>query len=267
MISLAILQRSFAAALRADAVDHDAILGDSVIREIATMPGDLAATRRLSIYRNHHRLSLTAALATHYPSIRAVIGEEAFEQLALDFVVQFPPQDARLACYGAGFATFLAAEARLSDLAYLVDVARLDWALIQAQIADDDRAMLVPDLAAFGEDLSAMRFRLHPAATLIRSHYPLLAIRHLALSAERQAGEGQAGETDEMVDLDAGGCDLLVLRQAGSPTWLILAEEARTFLSALAMGIPMGDAATLVNTGRLPLLMARYLLSGGFSLV
>jgi len=258
MTGLAVLQRSFAAALRADPAGDYGMVEGGLAQAIAATSGDLTAGQRLGIYRNHHRLSLAAALAAHYPSVRAVIGDEAFDQLALDFVAQFPPRDARLACYGADFAAFLAAETRLSDLRYLADVARLDWALIQAQIADDDRAVLAPDFAAFGEDLSAIRFRLHPAATLIRSYYPLLAIRHLALSAEGQA---------ETVDLDAGGCDLLVLRQEGSPAWLILDEEARTFLSALEMGIPLGDAATLVATDRLPQLMARYLLSGGFSLM
>ncbi|HWT99373.1 MAG TPA: DNA-binding domain-containing protein [Terriglobales bacterium] len=259
MTGLALLQRSFAAVLRAGSAYNDAMADDAVTRVIAAMPGDLAASQRIGIYRNHHHLSLVAALATHYPSVRALIGADAFDQLALDFVTQSPPQDARLAYYGAGFTAFLASEARLNNLAYLGDVARLDWALIQAQVADDDRPVLAPDLAAFGENLSATRFRLHPAATLIRSHYPLLAIRHLALSAEWQAAEA--------VDLDTGGCDLLVLRQERSPAWLILDQEARTFLTALAMGIPLGDAATLVDAARLPLLMARYLLSGGFSLM
>lgn len=250
MTGLAELQLSFALVLRGGDADNDAVL-----RTITPTPGDLSAGQRLAIYRNHHRLSLAAALATHYPSVRAVIGEEAFDQLALDFITGFPPRDGRLACYGDGFAAFLATEARLGALPYLSDVARLDWALIQAQIAADDRAVLPADLAVLGDDLSSARFRLHPAATLIRSRYPLLAIRHLALSGDAAA---------ERVDLDAGGCVLLVLRREGLPAWLILDEEAATLVAALAMGVSLGDAAAAVPADRLPPLLARYLLSGGF---
>src|SRR6185369_16245048 len=223
MTSLAALQQAFANALR-EAGD---LAGSEIAMAIANEASALSAAQRLGIYRNHHRLSLAAAIGTHYPTIRGIVGDEGFDQLAADYVAQVPPTDACLALCGAGFAGFLERDPRLAGLPYLADAACLDWALIQAQIAPDLPAITAEDLASRGADLAAARFRLHPAATLIRSPYPLLAIRRLALSEDVEA---------EAVDLASGGCDLLVLRQGNDIVWLPLENDAFLFLSALADG-------------------------------
>jgi len=251
MKALAVLQQAFAGALRASGD----LAGSEIAAAIASDARELSAGQRLGIYRNHHRLSLAAAIATHYPTMRGIVGDEAFDQLAADYVAQFPPTDACLALYGEGFARFLERDPRLGDLPYLGDVARLDWALIQAQIAPDLPAVTAEDLTSWGADLAAARFRLHPAATLIRSSYPLLAIRRLALSSNAAA---------EAVDLASGDCNLLVLRQGADVVWLPLANDAFLFLSALAGGAALMEAAYEVDTANLPKLLAVYLAGGGF---
>lgn len=249
MTALVALQQAFAGALRATAD----LAGGDIEAAIAWEADGLGAAQRLGIYRNHHRLSLAAAIATHYPTIRGIVGDEAFDQLALDYVVQVPPTDACLALYGDGFAAFLERDPRLGALPYLADAARLDWALIQAQIAPDLPAIGTADLAASGADLAMARFRLHPAATLIHSPYPLLAIRRLALSEDAEA-----------VDLAAGGCSLLVLRQSHDVVWLPLEKDAALFLSVLANGAALTEAAAEVDAANLPGLLAVYLTGGGF---
>jgi len=47
MTGLALLQRSFAAVLRAGSAYNDAMADDAVTRVIAAMPGDLAASQRI----------------------------------------------------------------------------------------------------------------------------------------------------------------------------------------------------------------------------
>src|SRR5258707_9031694 len=107
MTSLAEQQRLFSLALRGG----DAV-GEIEPLQIDPAKGELTAEQRISIYRNHHRTSLAAVLVTHFPTVVAFIGGDAFDQLAADYVRQAPPKDARLAFYGDGFADFLAIDSR-----------------------------------------------------------------------------------------------------------------------------------------------------------
>jgi len=256
MTTLARLQLAFAAALRGGSAGLEAVTA-----LIAPSPGDLTggitAAQRVQIYRNHHRLSLAAALATHYPAIRGLIGAEAFEQLAQDYVDLYPPDDACLARYGTGFPDFLAQDRRLLDLPYLADAARFDWALITAETAGSVRPFLADDLAAAGSDLAEMRFSPHPAATFIHSRYPLPAIRRLAMTGEMEGA---------FVDLASGGCDLLIFRQERAARTAVLEPAAAAFVTALIAGMPLGQAAATVDQADLPALIANYLVSGAFCL-
>lgn len=251
MISLAEQQRLFALALRSD----DTV--DSIDRlQIDPGKGELTAEQRISIYRNHHRTSLAAALVTHFPTVVALIGGDAFDQLAADYVRQAPPNDPRLAFYGDGFADFLAIDSRLAALPYLADTARLDWALIKGQIAADHPAFMAADLAGISGDLLGdLCFGLHPAASLISSPYPLLDIRRLA---------NGVAEPASTVDLAAGPSHLLVLRQNGEMVWQVLDEATSRFVTAIAAGTPLGVAADLTDEKLLPMLIGRFLVSGAF---
>lgn len=254
MTSLLDLQRLFARVLRGAEQGN----GRGSEQEMLLIdPGrdDFSPTERLSIYRNHHRLSLSAALQTHYPTVLAVIGADAFAHLAGDYVDRHPPLDARLAFYGADFVDFLGDDPRLRALPYLADVARFDWALIAAQIAAENRPFQVDDLAALGDGLAETRFGLHPATRIVRSPYPLLAIRNLAL----------AGLQDEApVDLAAGGCDLLIWRQGDNIIWRPMDRSALNFVTALTAGLPLGEALADMAGSALSAMIAGYLVSGAF---
>src|SRR6266542_3456863 len=69
------------------------------------------------------------ALATTFPTVQALVGEDFFRMLARAFVGQSPPNQPVLAEYGAGFPAFIAGHDAARDLPYLADIARLDWAL------------------------------------------------------------------------------------------------------------------------------------------
>jgi len=80
---LAELQRDFARAVRGDAL---------AIPRIGVDPTGINADRRLAVYRNHHRISLSAALAANFPTVVKVVGEEAFQALTLSYLAFDPPR-------------------------------------------------------------------------------------------------------------------------------------------------------------------------------
>jgi hypothetical protein len=241
---LAELQRDFARAVRGDAL---------AVPRLGIDAGDLNAERRVSVYRNHHRISLAAALAANFPTVVKVIGDQAFEALALSFLAIDPPREPSLAAYGAGFPAFVESDPRAQSLVYLGDVARLDWALNVAERADDLPGFSPHQLAALDADgLATLRLKPHPSLTLLSSLYPLLQIRDVAAGLAENAS------------LAAGGVELMVWRKAGVVTFVALERQAAIFIHALVHGQPLAEAAQSLQTECLPEYLAELVLSGAF---
>ncbi|WP_395019851.1 putative DNA-binding domain-containing protein [Dongia sp.] len=241
---LAELQRDFARAVRGDALAVPRLEIDAT---------GLNPERRLAVYRNHHRISLAAALAANFPTVVKVIGEPAFEALALSFLAIDPPREPSLAAYGAGFPAFVESDPRSLGLVYLGDVARLDWAHNVADRVDDLPTFTAQHLAALdAERLVTLQLKPHPSLTLLPSLFPLLQIRDVAAGLAENAS------------LDAGGVDLMIWRKAGVVTHVALERGPALFIRALAGGQVLAEAAQNLNPECLPEYLAELVLSDAF---
>jgi hypothetical protein len=213
----------------------------------------LNAERRVAVYRNHHRISLAGALAANFPTAVKVIGEDAFQALALSFLAIDPPRDACVAAYGGGFPAFLESDPRSQGLVYLGDVARLDWAHNVAERADDLATFTAEHLAQLdAADLEALRVKPHPSLTLLSSLYPLLRISDVTAGIAEGAS------------LDSGGVDLMIWRRAGATACVALDRDAFGFIRALTAGQTLAEAAEGLVPEQLPALLAEFVLSDAF---
>ena len=220
--------------------DLQAAMAASVLRQAdAPLAGvvrtdGLAVEQRLQVYRNNTLISLTAALKETFPTVCQLVDEKFFRYAAHDFIRQHPPRAPRLSEYGAEFADFLAAFEPARNLRYLPDVARLEWAVNLAFHAPDAPALDPARIAAVPiDDYAALMFTLHPAGQLLASAYPVERIW-----AAHQPG----GTLDGGIDLDAGGCRLLIDRRRGEIRILSLDPAGFAFLSTLAAGRTLQDA-------------------------
>ncbi|MCG3200946.1 MAG: hypothetical protein NFCOHLIN_00808 [Gammaproteobacteria bacterium] len=196
MLSLRNLQRTMAVAiLQAGEVERLDCL------RTRTAP----AARRLRVYRNNVRATLTGALESGYPVVVRLLGAEYFQALALRYVRDYPSRTGNLIDYGAEFPSFLETIAELEALPYLPDVARLERLMREAQLAAEPRRMNLEALAGVPRcRYEELRFALHPSARLIASSYPALRIW-------QTNQPGYAG--DPQVSLAEGGDLLLVIRR------------------------------------------------------
>lgn len=130
--------------------------------------------QRFAVYRNNVLASRIGALADTFPVIQSMVGDRFFQAMAAVYVQAHPPASPVLVDYGDGFAPFIAGFAPASGLPYLADLARLEWAYVQAFHAADADALplteLVP-LLADEQRLAGVRFRLHPSVQVLRSPY------------------------------------------------------------------------------------------------
>jgi len=212
-----------------------ALLGDPVedlVRLIAT--DGIAVEARLDIYRHHVFTSLTAALAATYPVVRRLVDPRFFAYAADAFIRRHPPKGPCLFEYGAELAEFLADFPACRHLAYLPDVARLEWAMNVAAHADD----VVPlDPSALGAidpaDAGEVVFVFDPSMSVLRSAWPIDRIW--------RANQTEVG-SEPTVDLTAGAVCLEVLRRDDVVAFGPLTETAHAFRRSLLAGEKLAAA-------------------------
>lgn len=165
------------------------LLGDGGEGAVTCIVGDgLDPRARLAIHRHTATGALVTALGLSYPAVRALVGAECFESAARLFIAQAPPRGAWLDEYGEAFPGFLARLPEVAPLAYLADIARLEWAVSSVLNAPDvpplDLVRLAQrEVASHGE----LCFAPHPAVRLLRSNYPVHAIWHAVLTRDDDA--------------------------------------------------------------------------------
>jgi hypothetical protein len=148
----------------------------SSVAEIASgyvKPNDrLSSFERLEIYNRQYWFRLIAAVSEDYPALHAILGPKQFDELIVNYLKENPSTSFSLRDLGAKLPKWLDDHPEFTrtrhDLA--VDVARLEWAYIEAF----DSATMPP----LDETELA---RLQPASVLaLQPHLQLLALRYAA---------------------------------------------------------------------------------------
>lgn len=225
-----------------------------LVRLIGRNPDEIA--RRMGVYRNNVHGSLTGVLGTAFPVVERLVGRRFFAAAAVAYVRRHPPAAPQLSVYGAGFPDFLAEFPPARTLGYLPDVARLEWARIEAYFAGDAACLDPATLIAADEGMSeALRFKLHPAVRLVASPYPIQRIWE---------ANQPCHTTVAKVDLRAGGERVLVFRPAMKVMAETLPAGDFTLLSHLAAGEPLGTACNAAM-GAEPQFDLQQALAGHFS--
>jgi Putative DNA-binding domain len=132
----------------------------------------LTSFERLEIYNRQYWFRVIDAVSEDFPALRAVLGRERFDSLVLAYLRENPSTSFTLRNLGARLPAWLASypEPTGPQHALAVDVARLEWAYIEAF----DGASLMPlgweDFAALGRDST---LRLQPHLQLLDLQFPV----------------------------------------------------------------------------------------------
>lgn len=217
--------------------------------------------RRLQVYRNNSFSSLTAALKETFAVVCQLVDERFFGYAAQIYIRAHPPLAPRLSEYGADFVEFLAAFEPARHLAYLPDVARLEWAVNSAYHASDAPKLDPKRIAALPQDrYPTLAFVAHPSCRLLASAFPVDRIWQA-----HQPG----GDLDSGIDLAAGGCRLLIDRQDAEVRFLSLDAPGFSFLQALFGGHTLQEAyeqaAAVAANFDLIAALSQHLARGTFS--
>ena len=208
----------------------------------------LTSFDRLEIYNRQYWFRVIGAVAEDFPALNAVLGNRAFDRLILAYLRENPSTSFTLRNLGSKLPQWLDGRPEFSprrqDL--LLDVARLEWAYIEAF----DGAEVAP---LTGYDLSGLtaesRLFLQPHLQLLDLSYPVDELV-LAVHRETAPGDIMSNAVSErrhvkrtsLPKMRRSAVHLAVHRYENSVYYRRIDGEAFLLLSALQKGNPLGIA-------------------------
>ena len=191
--------------------------------------------RRLRVYQNNTRASLTSTLMTVFPVAVKMVDERFFRYAASEFIRANPPSEPRLVRYGADFPAFLRTFDGMEELPFVSETARLEWAIAEAL---DSAWLPATDLAGLDRpDGTTRELLLQPSLRFVISHWPVLSI----WSAHQDGGEpsGVWQRKPERVALWRNGRNI---------RFALLSGAQFSFRYSLAAGLGLEKAASRALT-------------------
>lgn len=192
--------------------------------------GRLPASERIEVYRTGYFARLVECLADDYPAVADALGPSMFRAACLAFIDVHPPTSASLNFYGAPFAAFCATwPAPLA--ACVSELARLEWAVVEAIRADADAVLDPAELGVLAEADWA-RARLVPS--------PALRVLHVTYPVHRHYSAFLEGESPPLPDVEPA--TVAVCRRGDVVRRLDVAAPFATLLADLTGGVPLARA-------------------------
>ncbi|HEX3141524.1 MAG TPA: putative DNA-binding domain-containing protein [Rhizobacter sp.] len=222
-----------------------ALLGQTeALSQIGLAHSGARIERGLEAYRANAAASAERALASAFPTVQALMGEESFATLAQAFWHAQPPVRGDLACFGESLPAFIADSEQLADVPYLADSARLDWLLAQAERAADE----TPELATLNLlaelDAPLLHLALMPGVALLSSPHPVVSV----WLAHQPGDEAEAHRTAAREALAAGTGEHALVWRFG---WRARAMAVPAETARWTFGLLRGDnlAVALEHAG------------------
>lgn len=205
--------------------------------DLPNPPGVGGSKDRFNVYRNNVAVSLRDALGDTFPVVKQLVGEEFFAGMAQAFVREHLPQTPVLLEYGGAFPRFIERFPPADGVPYLADMARVEWAWLQAYHAADAMPIAADAMAGIAEDkLDDLKFDTHPSLWLISSDWPVVSMW--------LAHQGN-GEPD-LSDLPSGPECGLIIRPDYDVDVHVISDSASRLIDELADEQPLGVAFAAV---------------------
>lgn len=189
-----------------------------------------SASQRLDVYRESYVARLVECLSDDYPALQYALGDQDFAQLARGYVDAHPSRSASLNYFGRDFASFCAQQ-HGSERAFSAELARLEWALVEAIHAPESQPIAADRLADIApEAWPNARFAANPSLCVLCFDHPVNAFY-------------QAYRDDRAPELPAPAASAVAVYRCGNALWRADLAPARcALLSDLLAGSVLGEA-------------------------
>lgn len=140
------------------------------VAEDIIKPEDMDSVARLQVYRNAYYLRLIEILEGDYTVLYHLMGKEAFDAMACDYLDAFPSHHFSIQHVGKHLAKFLKNTDHI-DSSYS-ELAEFEWAIHEALYAEDAEVLTLEDLSQLPpEEWADMKLSLHPSVKLLTCRF------------------------------------------------------------------------------------------------
>lgn len=211
--------------------------GHSDIERQVLDQGALDADFRLQIYANAYVARLVEALESDYEALAALLGEEDFYDLAHAYINRHPSRFTSLRWFGQFMASFLESTPPYDSQQHMWELARFEWALVQAFNSPDFNCVKEADMAGLqAQQWPSLRFRFNPSVHLCPYAWNIIPIWQ-AMRQEQPIPAPQALDTTDVC---------LVWRNGLNTQFRTLEGEEALLLPAAMQGADFSELCQLL---------------------
>lgn len=202
------------------------------------------AQRGLQAYRANAEASAERALATAFPTLQMLLGQDDFRQLAREHWREHPPARGDLGEWGTELPGWIATHPQLAAWPYLADAARLDAAVHACERAADG-SLDGGSLSRLGDtDPSRLAVDFQSGVALVESPWPIVLL-HRAHHGDPALLDGELPGAIAERRAEAA----LVARRGWKAEVHALDTAAAGFTRDLLAGRCLGDALARAGEG------------------
>jgi hypothetical protein len=210
---------------------------------------ELSSFERLEIYNRQYWFRVIGAVSEDFPALAAVIGSKRFDALVLAYLKENPSVSFTLRNLGARLPLWLAGHPEFApknkhDL--VLDVARLEWAYVEAYDRAEVTPLTVEDFSGLTAD---SKLSLQPHLQLLALRYPVdelvLAVREQTPTSEMSSNavsELTKKSQPKLPAMRRTPTHLAVHRFDNSVYYRRIDKEAYLLLHAMQERRPLGEA-------------------------
>jgi hypothetical protein len=215
----------------------------------------LTSFERLEIYNRQYWFRLIDAVSDDFPALNAMLGAKRFNSLVLTYIRENPSTSWTLRDLGSKLPEWLTRHPEFTGKRHrlAIDIARLEWAYVEAFDSKKIAPLCAADIQDFGPDA---RISLQPHIQLLELRYP---VDELVMAVHRAAPETDIVSNAAMAKKQRNSIPLPPMRR----TQIFLAvhrfddlvyyrrieREAFLMLSALRNGSSISDAIEIAFSG------------------
>jgi len=211
------------------------------LETVTAVPEGSRPAERMHVYAAGYPARITEALAETFPAVAHVVGDGAFAALARRFAAVTPFASYSLNDAGADLPRFLHGDLLTERLAFLPDLAQLEWQVARAFHALDETPLVPSAFAPWTmEQWERAVLQFQPWLSVVRSEWPIREIW--------ESRETPVAAID--IDLRNRPDRVLVRRTGFEVTCESVSEDEADALAALIAGSTLGEVvARLANHG------------------
>ncbi len=264
MSELLEIQRRVAAAIlhpltRTETMPRRRQDGSSNVREADALikPNDrLSSFERLEIYNRQYWFRLYSSFEEDFPGLKAIVGNAKFETLMRGYLTDCPSTSFTLRNLGSRLVKWLEEYPEHVEprRALAMDMARLEWAHIEAFDSGEEEVLDADDLAAINDN---SLLRLQPYLRVLELRYPvddlLIELRNESGSSDASSNNASSARKRKHVRrvaaVEPEEIFLAVHRHENSVYYKRLHREDFLLLKGLLEGLSIGAAINAAFAG------------------